>query len=112
MKRVNTLNLKLKRAIALGSVITAVILATVGYITLPETLIMQITFNGSAGNTMPKLLGLALPTSISLIFGLMYLVETKEQDIPNSNKHLFASLVGILVFIFIFVFAFFQDALL
>lgn len=77
-------------------IVIAVILAIVGYIVLPDVLIMQISFSGEPSSTLPKLAGLALPFALSVIFaGLYYSSENK--------KNLFVSAVGIVIFVFMFV---------
>jgi uncharacterized membrane protein len=59
-------------------IITAVLIAVavagmaVGYIVLPNTLVVQRSLDGTAGNTMPKLLGLAIPAALMVIGAIQF----------------------------------------
>jgi hypothetical protein len=75
----------------------ALILTVIGYLILPETLVMQITFTGERGTTMPKALGLAIPLAISTVFSVLYYKS-------NIFKHFLGSMVGILAFVLVFIF--------
>jgi hypothetical protein len=79
----------------------AVLLAAVGVVYLPDTLVVKITLSGAAGKTMPKLPALAIPTLISGGFALNYLLDKKTDG--GSDKSLWTSLVGILIFIIMFL---------
>ncbi len=92
--------MKGKQILAIAVIVIALALAVVGYIILPETLVMQVTLSGEAGTTMPKLLGLGIPTLISVGAALYFLLNKDSE----SNKVLFVSFIGIFAFILTFVF--------
>ncbi len=94
------MNQKAKQVVAITVIAIAAVLAIVGYIVLPETLVMQVTATGTPGTTMPKLLGLAIPTLISIGAALYFLLNKKFE----SNKSLWVSLIGILAFILTYAF--------
>lgn len=48
----------------------AVIIGIVGYVLLPDTVVMQITASGSSGTTMGKLPAMAVLTAITAILGI------------------------------------------
>lgn len=86
-----------KFVFTISVIVTALILAVIGFIILPETLVTQITLTGESGTTMPKAFGLAIPLAISVIFPLLYYKS-------NDNKHAVLSVIGILAFVLVFVF--------
>ncbi len=90
-----------KQIVAVAVIIIALGFAISGYILLPDTLVMQITASGSAGTTMPKLLGLAIPLVLSVGIASYYLMTLKSN---GKDKPLWISLVGIVVFILTFAF--------
>jgi uncharacterized membrane protein len=92
--------MKGKQILAIAVIVIALALAIVGYIVLPDTLVMQVTATGAAGTTMPKLLGLAIPTLISVGAALYFLLNKKTEN----NEVLIISFVGIFAFILTFVF--------
>lgn len=92
--------MKGKQIVAIAVIVIALALAVVGYIILPDTLVMQVTATGTPGTTMPKLLGLAIPTLISIGAALYFLLNKNSE----SNKVLFVSLIGIFAFILTFIF--------
>ncbi len=92
--------MKSKQIVAIAVIVIALALAVVGYIILPDTLVMQVTLPDEAGTTMSKPLGLAIPTLISVGAALFFLFNKKSK----SNKVLFVSFIGIFVFILTFIF--------
>jgi uncharacterized membrane protein len=92
--------MKGKQILAIAVIVIASALAIVGYIVLPDTLVMQVTASGSVATTMPKLLGLAIPTLISVGAALYFLFNKNSE----SNKSLWVSLIGILAFILTYAF--------
>ncbi len=92
MKKVN------KNIIIISIVLSSVILAVIGYVVLPDTLVMQFTPSGEAGTTMPKILGLVVPLFITVTFSILFY---KNKD---SKKHLIIALIGLLIYAFIFIF--------
>ena len=89
-----------KIIISVFIIIISVIINVVSYIILPNTLITQITFNGSAGNTMAKLPALFIPFILSVLFSVLY------YKIENKNKYLFVAVLGIIINILILIFNF------
>ncbi len=85
------------KLIAIAIIAISIILTIIGYIVLPETLIIQITASGQAGNTASKALGLLVPLGLSCVFAVLYYIR-------ESYKDLFISVIGLLTYIFVFVF--------
>lgn len=77
----------------------AVLAAVIGFIVLPETLVMQLSANGQAANTMIKPVGLLIPFAITAIFAVMFF-----RNEPANPKLLVGSIVGIVAFILTFAF--------
>ena len=89
-----------KKAIIMALLITiAVVLTIIGFITLPDVLIMQIQANGSAGTTLPKPIGLAIPLLVTIIFSVLYYKRNN-----NNSRNIGVALLGILMFVLTFVF--------
>ncbi|MEG0771380.1 MAG: DUF1648 domain-containing protein [Clostridia bacterium] len=75
------------------------ILVIIGFIVLPDKLIVQINFSGNPGNMMPKVLGLILPMVISSLFAFLY-ISSDERKINNIVFSLLGTLLLVLIFIF------------
>ena len=75
----------------------AVTLTVVGFLVLPETLVMQITLSGEGGTTMPKIFGLLLPLALSGIFSILYYKN-------ENSRNLIVALVGLALYAFTFAF--------
>jgi lysylphosphatidylglycerol synthetase-like protein (DUF2156 family) len=98
--RENRMTQSMKKAIIMVLLITVVVaLAIIGFITLPDVLIMQIQANGSAGTTLPKPIGLAIPLLVTVIFSVLYYKRNN-----NSNRNIGVALLGILMSVLTFVF--------
>ncbi len=84
-----------------AAVIIVVALAAliVGIIILPDTLVVQVGFSGESGTTMPKLVGLAIPSLVSIGFAVMY-AAGKGDD----KRNLTVALVGLIIFVLTFAF--------
>ena len=81
-----------KRLLIAGAILLlAVALFIVGMIVLPDTLVMQVQMDGSAGNTMPKLIGLLLPLGLSAVFAVLYYKG-------GQGKNLLVAVVGLVAF--------------
>lgn len=87
-----------KLIIAIIIMAVAVAMAIVGFIILPDTLVVQINGTGQASNTMPKILGMLIPFLICIVFSIMYLKSEK------GSKSLIVSLIGIVAFALLFIF--------
>ncbi len=87
-----------KLLITISIIAAAVALAVVGFIILPDTLVVQLSMSGQAANTMPKLLGVLIPFLICAVFSILYYRTEK------GGKNLIVSLIGIVVFVLLFVF--------
>jgi len=73
---------KYHRIIGIIIITLVVVLNVVAYFILPDVLIMQITLNGEAGTTMPKIVGL----SINLVLGVgsgYFLIKTDESTLQR-----------------------------
>lgn len=82
---------KTRRLITGVILLLAVALFVLGMIILPDTIIMQVQADGSAGNTMPKLVGLLIPLALCAVFGAFYYKG-------GNGKNLFVALVGLVAF--------------
>lgn len=91
------MNPKFQKIAALVLIAVSVALFIVGLLTLPETLVMQVSSSGEAQTRMPRLLGLLLPLLLGVGFACGYM---KTQN----PKCLIGSLVGVLTYILTFVF--------
>lgn len=85
-------------AVAIAVAVIALSLFILGLVVLPDMLVMQVQADGSAGTTMPKLIGLLIPLAISVVFAVMY----RAGD--GKLKHLLIALVGLAMFGFTFFF--------
>ena len=83
--------------VAIAILVVAVGLFILGMVILPDTIIMQVQANGSAGNTMPKLIGLLIPLALCAVFGVFYYKG-------GNGKNLFVALVGLVAFGLMFFF--------
>ena len=88
---------KKKAIIMVFLIIIAVVLTIIGYIILPDVLVMQIQADGAAGTTLPKPIGLAIPFIVTVLFSVLYYRG-------NNNRHIGIALLGILMFVLTFVF--------
>lgn len=86
-----------KKIITFLLITVAIVLTIVGYLVLPETLVMQITFSGEAGNTTPKLVGLGFEILLSVGGAIAY-YESEE------NKYLFLAFIGLFTYLVVFWF--------
>ena len=77
--------------------ILALGLFVTGYIILPDTVIMQLQADGSAGTTMPKLLALLIPLAFTGVFAALFYKN-------GATKHLLVSLLGLAMFLLTFAF--------
>ena len=69
----------------------AVALFIVGMLVLPDVIVMQVQTDGSAGTTLPKILGLILPLALSCVFAYLYYKG-------GNGKNLFVAIVGLIAF--------------
>lgn len=86
-----------KLIITTAIIIISILLTIVGYIVLPDNLVMQVTVGGAASNTMPKILGLLVPFGLSSIFAVVYYKT-------GTVKNLIISVVGLLSYILVYIF--------
>ena len=69
----------------------AVALFIVGMLVLPDVIVMQVQTDGSAGTTLPKILGLILPLALCCVFAYMYYKG-------GNGKNLFVAIIGLIAF--------------
>lgn len=62
-----------------------------GLFLLPDTIVMQIQADGSAGTTLPKLIGLLLPLALTGVFAVLYYRN-------GTLKSLLVSILGLALF--------------
>ncbi|HBP39149.1 MAG TPA: hypothetical protein DD640_10515 [Clostridiales bacterium] len=94
--------LNIRTILILLMIAAAVVGLVLGIMLLPDTLVTQITLDGSAGNTMPKAVGLALPLLLTLAGAWIHFRNMKGQE--SKNKGVLLALVGIVAMILVFVF--------
>ena len=82
---------KTRLLIAGAILLLAVALFVLGVIILPDTLVMQVQTDGSAGTTLPKLLGLLIPLALSTVFAVFYYKG-------GQGKNLLVALIGLVAF--------------
>ena len=87
---------KTKVLLTIGIFLAAIALTVVGWVILPDTLVLQVTMSGETGTTLPKIAGLAIPFLISGIFAVLYYVH-------ENRKHLLISVAGLAIYIVIFL---------
>jgi len=85
-----------KILLTISIILVAAILSIVGWLNLPETLVLQITVSGEAGTTLPKIAGLAIPFLLSALFAVLYYLH-------GSKKYLLISAIGIVMYGVIFL---------
>ena len=72
-------------------VFLAIALFALGMVILPDTIVMQVQADGSAGTTLPKLVGLLIPLALCGVFAVFYHQGGK-------GKNLFVAIIGLLAF--------------
>lgn len=93
-----------RAAIALTAVAVSAVLMIIGFIVLPNTLVVQLTAGGEVGNTMSKLFGLLIPFALTVIFSFLFYLNSVDSRVPNDVGMLAGAAVGIVVMICIFCF--------
>ena len=84
-----------RKTISIILIAIGIILAAVGYVILPEVVAVQVGFDGSVTNTMPKLLAIGLPTIVGSV------INVKEDD---NHKGLILAIAGIVVMVITLLF--------
>jgi len=72
---------KTKKALIMGGL--ALIFAVLGFLLLPDTVIMQIGFDGEAGNVLSKPLAIIVPLLISGLGIGLYICGDGSRDVKN-----------------------------
>lgn len=84
-----------KKIIAIALIVAAIALAVVLWFNLPDTVIVQVGFDGKATNTFPKPLAIAIPFALSLSGSIIFLADSKGKN----AKGLILSIVCIILMI-------------
>lgn len=71
-----------------------------GFMLLPDVLVVQVSSNGTASNTMPKALGLLLPAVLTAGGATAFYFNGEG----GSKKSMLLSIIGVVVFIITFAF--------
>lgn len=87
-----------RKTISIILIAIGIILGAVGYVILPEVVAVQVGFDGSVANTMPKLLAIGLPLLITIIGSV---INIKEDD---NRKGLILAIAGIVVMVITLLF--------
>ncbi len=82
----------MKKSFYLCFIIAAVVLAVVGWMILPDMVVVQFGMNGTPSNTMPKLGALAAGVAITVV-GCLFGMKKEEQ----SYAEIILSIVGIFI---------------
>ena len=90
------MKLSKEKKIGMVFIVISIILAVLGYIMLPETVVVQIGLDGKAGNTLPKLAAILLPLGVTLISTGLYMFS----ETSNQTKNLVFARIGILMAVF------------
>lgn len=93
------MNMKKEKMIGLVIIAVSVILAVMGFMVLPETLIVQIGLDGQASNTLHKIPALLIPFALSTVFSILYMRGNGEKKSHN----LIVAVIGVIVAIIMFV---------
>lgn len=86
---------KTRRLLSIIFIAAALVCVIVGIFILPDTVVMQITASGKAGNIMPKPFAMILPFGLTALFSIWFY--------GGEKKSFLGMTAGIMVFIFIFV---------
>lgn len=89
--------MKTKNIVAVILLIASAVLAVVSWLVLPQTVVTQISIGGSGTSSMPKIVAIAFPFTLSAGAAGGALLA-KEND-EAKNKSLIVSAVGIVIFI-------------
>ena len=87
-----------RKTISIILIVIGIILGAVGYVILPEVVAVQVGFDGSVANTMPKLLAIGLPLLITIVGSV---INVKEDD---NRKGLVLAIAGIVVMVITLLF--------
>lgn len=75
------LTIQARRIIMFVFLFLAVALFVLGMIILPDTLITQIGISNHASSTMPKMLALAIPSALCILFSVLFYRAGKSKDL-------------------------------
>ena len=89
--------MKTKNIVAVILLIASAVLAVVSWLVLPQTVVTQISIGGSGTSSMPKIVAIAFPFTLSAGAAGGALLA-KEND-EAQNKSLIVSAVGLVIFI-------------
>ena len=90
------MKLSKEKKIGMVFIVISIILSVLGYIMLPETVVVQIGLDGKTGNTLPKLAAILLPLGVTLISTGLYMFSGTS----NRTKNLVFAGIGILMAVF------------
>jgi len=93
------MNVNKEKVIGIVIIAVSVILAVMGFMVLPETLIIQIGLDGQASNTLQKIPALLIPFALSTVFSILYLRGNGEKK----SRNLIVAVIGVIVTIIMFV---------
>lgn len=90
-----------RKYIGYGLMAAGIVLLIIGFVVLPDTVVVQVNFSGEASNTVNKLFGIGLPFLCTEVFGFAY---TKQADDGKNQKYAVISAVGVLASLLTIVF--------
>ncbi|PKM39326.1 MAG: hypothetical protein CVV04_11460 [Firmicutes bacterium HGW-Firmicutes-9] len=90
------LTIQARRIIMFVFLFLAVALFVLGMIILPDTLITQIGISSHANSTMPKMLALAIPSVLCVLFSVLFYRSGKSKDLA-------IAILGVVLFALAFI---------
>ncbi len=87
-----------EKMIGIAIIAVSAILAVLGYILLPDVMVVQIGLDGSASNTLSKIPALLIPFAISTISSIMYM----NSEASARTKNLIFAVLGVIIALFSF----------
>ena len=69
-----------KKTAALIMVLIGVVLAVVGYLVLPETVVIQIDTHGRPANTLPKVAAIIIPLLFNVVGAVIHVTAGESQS--------------------------------
>ena len=93
--------MKINKIIGFTSVIIFLVLNSVGFFILPDTLVVQVNFSGEASTTLPKFLSLALIMVLGIVIAIQLIIDKPDKEY---KRWYLADIIIVIVNVIIFVF--------
>ena len=92
--------MKKDKVLGIGIIALSLVLTVVGWLILPDTLIIQIGADGRASNTLPKLPALLIPLALSCVCSGLYMgnvTNRRSRDLLLAVAGIGLSIVTIII---------------